>query len=244
MHTGLKSMYCSELLDSFVGGEKKVDEEEKKEDVDTFANFDKIFDDSLSKQEELQQLLADITQLSNPRSLHYHFTHHTLPEYFSGPKNFAIFWEIMTNGGEKNLIKDLYQATLKNYPEATCTFDVSEIHCSWHKIKSAWEDVDDFPIMVITMPKPQALTESFSACIGLLPSLDFYHHQQWRYFVLDANTTRSGTSPASILYEYIVDPDEQIKNGFLLMGVGSDWSEINDFLRELEYKWDERFYTL
>jgi hypothetical protein len=215
--------------------EKNKDQTTILDDIDFFAAADTAYE------EELQRLIGDITLVAEPRPLHYHFSHTTLPAYCADPGNLAKLQRIMSKGGEEQLISDLYYQTLKNYPQASPCFVHQEICGSRHTIPSSSAEMEDFPLLLFRMPPPRAGKETFLACLGLLPRQEFYHNKEWRYFVVDGST-RPGKTAETFLSEYFFEPALGKEGGFLPMV--PCWPTIDALLENLTQKWDDAFYTL
>lgn len=207
------------------------------------ASFDDLWDESLAATErQRQEAIGNLRQLAAARPLHYHFSHDVMPAYFADPTNLGVVRQSMEDQeSAEKLVEQLYHKTLQAFPGCERCFGPAEISCSRHSIKSNWPERPDIPLLVFTMPQPKAEKESFLACLGLLPRQEFYHNTEWRYFVVDGSA-RPGQTPATFLWEYLVDGSQPGKGGFLLMN--SCWPQIDALLEQLAYQWDERFYTL
>lgn len=208
---------------------------------DDSQDYDWMFKDSLRRiEEERQRMLACIRELSEPRVEHQVFTHETVPGCLLDPERFELLREhIMCL--ETGTLSDASTEDLLNIicGEETTSSLPGKIICSRHTIMDRWGD--DHHLLVLTMPKPKAEGESFLACIGLLPTSDFYLRLRWRYFVVDGSLNKDGIAN-SFIYEYIQDSRGKGKGGFLLERQCR--TTVDSMVRTLDNIWDEPFWTL
>lgn len=218
------------------------------------ARFDEMFDNAVVTVDKgRQQLIEDIVNVRQSRPFHCHFSHTVIPEFFLEDDNLATFRQALEQGGEEELIHDLYQRTAQQFPDESPCFAPEDIIYTRHtmagdvpKLEGITVAQEDFKLLILEMPQPIACNESAWLCLALLPELEFYHNRQWRYFLLDGKD-QLGMQPDLVMYEYFPLDEGQAalskeKGAFLLMG--SCWPSMDAIIEKLTREWDDRYHSM